>query len=132
MTIDLTHVLVRASENAERWTATLVLSTLGSVREAIQGSEVDWEEGDEQWARLLVEQDVVALVSARVPLVLAADLAVSSASFPDFVVWCRTGDMSAMNYRVEKTVLEEIFERELTDNVDYEHLSIHDLWWATV
>ena len=132
MSIDLTPLVLRANEYSARWSKALVHSTLRSVLEANPASNVDWEEGDEEWARVLMNQEVGALVCARIPLVLATGSIVQPNALPEFVLWHRVGDLSFSIYRVDKATLENVFERELSDNVDYEDLSADEFWWATV
>jgi hypothetical protein len=40
--------------------------------------------------------------------------------------------MSDEAFEVDQGLLEQIFGRSLSENVDYSKLSISDLWWATV
>jgi hypothetical protein len=35
-------------------------------------------------------------------------------------------------YEIDRALLEEVFDRVLSENVDYSSLSLNDLWWATV
>lgn len=35
-------------------------------------------------------------------------------------------------FSVDKNLIEEIFSKELTNNIDYNHLSIEEIWFATV
>lgn len=126
---DLTSSFLSAAREGQRPTVTGILSVLtGLAREV--GGAVDWEPGDEEWGRVLLGGDVVALVCARVPLVLVR-LTTPAHSLLGFEVVV-VNDFASQEYRVDRGLLESIFGRPLSPHVDWEGMSIDELWWATV
>lgn len=102
--------------------------------ELLAGSEfrVDWEPGDEQWGRVIDSGGSVrALVCARVPIGIAHE-DVDEARLSKRVSWTLVTSMREKLFGVDRGLLEQVFGRHLSDNIDYSRLSADELWWATV
>ncbi len=101
--------------------------------ESAAGSDfwIDWECGNEQWGRIIDARGVQALVCARVPLGFAQE-DLDPARMTERVFWMKVCSMDQPLFEVDRRLLEEVFGRPLSDNVDYSRLSVNDLWWATV
>ncbi|MDX2090316.1 MAG: hypothetical protein SFX73_20820 [Kofleriaceae bacterium] len=96
------------------------------------GFRIDWEPGDEEWARAIDDRgNVAAFICARIPLGIAID-SLSKSMLSDCLTWVYVPSMDARVLMVEKVLLERIFERPLSGNIDYANMSANDLWWATV
>jgi hypothetical protein len=97
------------------------------------GSRVDWEEGDEEWGRVLSREDkVLALVSAKFPLSFVTTTVSGQMLFPASVTVLSVKDMAEPQLRATRELMEQVFERPLSDNLDYGNLSAEDIWWTTV
>ncbi|WP_437528483.1 hypothetical protein WME79_45525 [Sorangium sp. So ce726] len=93
---------------------------------------MDWEPGDEEWGRVIdVDGNVVGLVCARIPIGAARD-DLPSSELPSFVEWLQFKSMYESRYQIAPELLEGVFKRQISRNVDYASLSLNDLWWATV
>jgi hypothetical protein len=130
MTTDL-GILFRAGQAASgNWTSADVQQALEVLVDP--KSRIDWEPGDEEWGRI-VDTDgcVLALVCVRVPVgVVRED--VNATRMSDRVSWLRFKSMTDRAFQIDRRLLEQLFGRRLSDNVDYSRLSLNDLWWATV
>lgn len=91
---------------------------------------VDWEQGDEEWGRVLAGQQVLAIVADRFPLVIVVGGRTPPVGNLAHVV--RVKDMDGKDHQVDRSVLEEGFGRSITSNVNYDCMSIDELWWATI
>ena len=86
---------------------------------------------------MVFDREVRALVCARVPLVIVVEAdggsCKGSARFlEEGLVVIRARDLSAREYSVERSVLEKVFAKAVSTNVDLRHCSISEMWWATV
>jgi hypothetical protein len=97
---------------------------------------VDWERGDEEWGRVLVGDAVRALVCVKVAVVV-----ILGPDWPrDAIEHLRRSGVSIIEadtlndaqYAVDKALLEEVFGRPMSENVNFAQCSLNDLWWATV
>ena len=136
MKTDLSPLIEDAREHMESWSLLAVNDALTRLVSGTPGARSDWEKGDEEWGRVIVEGKVLALVSAKLPLVIARSVLAASAN-----EWAlgRSGavviivdNFDDCAFCVDRALLENVFSREITPNVNYESLSISDLWWATV
>lgn len=128
MTIKLDDVFRAAMALPGTWT----LEDVQSVLETLANTtfQIDWEPGDEQWGRILGTNKAQALVCARIPLGIALnDFDVTGVKRA--MSWLTVQSMSDEAFEVDQGLLEQIFGRSLSENVDYSKLSISDLWWAT-
>jgi hypothetical protein len=124
-----------AEQSATGWSLDAAGRVLEQLRDCLDNSIIDWEKGDEEWGRIIQNQQVVALVCARLPFVIVLakmKQAVEKALLGSSLSLVSVEDMSAKLFSVDKHILEFLFSKQLSDNIDYEHASIDDLWWATV
>lgn len=122
--------LFRAGQGASgTWGYDEVWKTLEAL--AGPGEEIDWEPGNEQWGRVLDVGTVIGMVCARVP-VGVVQAGVPAGRVSGRVAWLRVESMDAQMYRVDRELLEQVFGGPLSNAVDYEQLSIADVWYATV
>lgn len=130
MTADLGNVFRSAQAASGAWNNDGVMEAL----KLLAGREfgIDWEPGDEEWGRVVDSGgNVHALVCARIPLgIVREDM--DTARMTMHVSWIRVPSMSEQTYTVDRPLLEQVFGRQLSENIDYSKLSINDLWWATV
>jgi hypothetical protein len=130
---DLRSILTKAIAARQLWQSSQVLSALHTLATLIPGGRVDWEQGGEDWGRVIGRDgSVAALICARLPLGFISASEVDPASLPRQLTWIQVASMSEAAFSVDKQMLEHAFGRELSDNVDYNSLSAQDLWWATV
>lgn len=133
-TIDLSEKL-RAARRRPAWSSESLQATLTRLGEAIPGSKVDHdEEAGEEWGRLLVSDEIVAILWSRGAFAFVhrefADLVPLLAS--DGVIVEIVADWDARSFRLEPEDLRSLFERAaISDTVDPEQLSASELWWAT-
>ena len=133
-TIDLSEKL-RAARRHLAWSSTSLQATLTRLREAIPSSEVDHdEEAGEEWGRLLVSDEIVAILWSRGAFAFVhrefADLVPLLAS--DGVIAEVVADWDERAYSVRPEDLRSLFEREaISDAVDPGKLSASEIWWAT-
>ncbi|MBP0030867.1 hypothetical protein [Roseofilum sp. Guam] len=121
--------------NAMNWTHKLVKDVLESLVHTIEDSIIDWEPGDEEWARLLVGTEVVAIVCAKIPLIIALENytgQISTCFLKQEIKILVIRDFEEDQFCIDKVLLEEVFGRKMTPNISYNAFSINDLWWATV
>lgn len=130
---DLRAILAKAIAAKQFWHPSMVLAVLHTVKSFIPGAQVDWEQGDEEWGRIITpDGEVAALVCARLPFGFISAPEVDPATLPIALTWVQVANMSEAAFTVDKRALEDAFERRLSDNIDYAALSAQDLWWATV
>ena len=97
-----------------------------------KGLHVDWEEGDENWCRILdAEGQTHALVCALVPLVFVRGDMSPTPSVPE-ACCVAFQDEDAPEFSVDEALLAECFEKPMTNVVDFGRLSVQELWYATV
>lgn len=131
---DISSLVEAAVGKRAEWTGAEVAKALSQLTAQLPGAAVDWEEGDEDWARVLSKDgDVVAYVCTRLPLVIldGREGLLVIATRPE-VVCLEVPGMAAPTFRGEKHRLEAAFGRVLSPNIDYGAFSADDLWWATV
>lgn len=125
---DLTSAFQSAARGGRRPSRVEITSALHGLSMAVGGT-VDWEVGEE-WGRVLRGDCVIAFVCTRVPLALAKRSVPTHALLGFDVVVVDSFD--DQEYRVDRQVLEKLFGRPLSRNIDWDGLSIEELWWATV
>lgn len=97
--------------------------------------QVDWEEGDEEWGRVISRGKEVAYVSARRPLafVQADDEAATQPAWSWLgIVVIAVRDFDSPSISVDPSALADLTRRPLTENVSYRKASVNEIWWATV
>lgn len=115
------------------WGVAEARTVLAECRTRIGDSQIDWEEGDENWARLVKNGEVILLVSALIPLTFV--LSSYCDALLDVLGDCvavPVESFSAESFSVSRQLMEQVVGREVSTNVNYDQLSIDDLWWATV
>jgi hypothetical protein len=132
---DITSRIVAAESLATGWGREKVRQALSALAELYPEGTVDWEEGDEDWGRVVSGGGVIAFVSAIRPIafVLAHDeLAAQRALLQMSIVIVPARDFDDRSFIVDPSVLSELARRPLTKNVSYNRASVNDIWWATV
>jgi hypothetical protein len=132
MARDLTSTFQNA-QNRNSWRSDKFRLALASLQNCLPETQIDWEEGDENWARLLHQGKVIALVNVLIPVAFVLPRHSGAVCFA--LRDCNTiltDSFSEDTFRIDKDVLEKIFGRTLSRNVNYDRLSIDELWWATV
>lgn len=132
--IDLA-VRLREATRHPGWSSQRLNATLAALAEAVPGSAVDYDEdAGEEWARLLLGNDIVAILWLRgafglvhrrfsdlVPQLTSAGLVIEVIS-----------DWDAPVFTIDREDLCSLFERgTMTDAVNPARLSASELWWAT-
>lgn len=125
-----------AQSSKNQWSAFQTEALLESLCKASCDARCEWEEGDEMWARVILGDEVIAIVSAEMPLVILRhahqNLADSAQLDRKLVRIAIVQKFDEPVMRTTRFEIEQIFNRLLSGNIDYENLSINDLWWATV
>lgn len=133
MTESLDRYFETALRKKDRWDVAEVRNALAGCRQRIADTHIDWEEGDENWARLLKDRQVILLLSALIPLAFV--LSNHRDAVLDVLRDCLVvpvESFSSERFNVSRKLIERIVGREISTNVNYDQLSINDLWWATV
>ena len=132
--IDLA-VRLREAVRHPGWSSQLLMTTLAALAAAVPGSAVDYDEdAGEEWGRLLLGNDVVAMLWLRgafglvhrrfsdmVPRLTSAGLVIEVIA-----------DWDAPIFTIEPEDLRSLFEREtISDSVNPARFSANELWWAT-
>ena len=133
--IDITSKINNALLLNHGWTNEKVRHSLLTLAELYPESMIDWEEGIEEWGRVVYCGKETAYVSARCPFafIQAEDdemcLRISSRLGLIGVV---VRDFDEKSISVDHFVLSELTRRPLTKNVSYDRASVNEIWWATV
>ncbi len=134
--IELSPLFECAHRFSTSWNYESVRKALERLASSNSGAQIDWEKGDEQWGRVLVGNEVVAFVCAKLPLVAVhsklSGIASGWAGNQDGAEVIVMDDFEAADFSVDRSLLERIFGREISSNLDYNAISISELWWATV
>ena len=132
---DITSRIVAAEPLATGWGYEKVRQALSALSELYPQSTVDWEEGDEEWGRIISRGDVTAYVSAMRPIAfvlgdneLAANQALSQMS----IVIIAARDFDDRFFSIDPSALSELAHRPLTKILSYGSVSVNEIWWATV
>lgn len=98
--------------------------------------ELNWDrDAGEKWAVVMkTNNSPLALIRTEFPLVLVM---ISEQGQNDFiekngVTVVNVGRWEESSFTLSRAVAEEVFETKISDEVDFNSLSPHDLWWATV
>lgn len=130
MTIDIGYLFRSAQATKGTWDHEDVQQVAGSL--AGPELQIDWEPGDEEWARLVdLQGNMRVILCVRLPIGIAHE-GIATARLSSRVSWLVVTSMTEKLFTVDRQLLEQIFHRQLSTNVDYSRLSINDLWWATV
>lgn len=134
MNTDITPRLFDAVSSRAAWSPGHAGSLADSLAQAVTGAWVDWDEDSgEEWARVVVDQFVVALIRARTPLVLVVRGEAShlrrlgSEAVSVIVDDLETPWLTA----TEESIRQAFPEREVSPTLDPTAFSAMDLWFAT-
>ncbi len=67
---NLTSIFKRAAEGNKDWTLEDARRFLQEIAVAYPDSDVDWEQGDEEWGRVICGDSVVGLLCAKIPIAI--------------------------------------------------------------
>jgi hypothetical protein len=125
--------IARALRDRGTWSTTRVEDLVREIAHTVVGSHVDWDLGaGENWARVLLGDDVCALVSAEMPLViLRASLAGGVDSGPGVEV-VTVDNFHAREHEIDAGTAEALGVTVPLAQFDRGAFSVMDLWWATV
>jgi hypothetical protein len=135
--IDLTQDLVSASARSDSWTESKFLEVRSEVIETVRGSYSDWDpEAGEEWGRVLVERKTMFMLRINFPFCFA-DKSFQVILQPILekyaVVTVYVSDWDGPDFQVDPQMANTLFGRDLVFyGIDLSHLSVNDLWWATV
>jgi hypothetical protein len=133
--IDITQKIVEAASPAHDWTGEKVRHALSTLAGLYPEATIDWEEGDEDWGRVISRGAATAYVSARRPLAFVQaddETAAQRVSSQLGIAAITVHDFDAPSLSVDPTALSELTRRPLTKNVLYDRASVNEIWWATV
>jgi hypothetical protein len=131
---DLTPAFVRALSQPQ-WSYERAWQVLKSLANALPGSRVSWQPGDEAWG-VVANNDAGAYVHGTWPIVIVMPMLEQyaqqlSAEIPfELIVVPNFSDTA---YRVDKSILECLSNKSLSDDptiIDYDYISIEDIWYA--
>ena len=133
MIIDITDRFEMAAAASAVWTHTGIATTLEALTAQYPGARVDWEPGDEEWARVIASDanQTIALICASIPLGFLRAAAPPRECVEGFI-WITIRSVSDATFKIDPEVLDRIFERHVSRNLDYDAISANDVWWATV
>jgi hypothetical protein len=127
---DITAMLEAALTSQIKWSREAFLGQLNSLAASVEGASIDWEEGDENWGRVLVGSEVMAIVFRLHPLMIVRST-LHDYDAPAGVVVLVVDDMSADVFSVDRNVAETLAGRAMSSDWDAGQFSIDALWWAT-
>jgi hypothetical protein len=133
MSIDITYQFEKAAAGIDTWTSSDVWEALKIVTTARPSARVDWEPGDEEWARVVDSEvsEILALICAKIPLgFIRSDIPTSGST--GGLVWITVPSTDESVYKISPEVLDRIFGRTVSRNLNYDAISADDVWWATV
>jgi len=131
----LHQLLTTAKARQPAWNAWKLGQFLAALTTAQRGLWIDWEEGDERWARVLRDGELLGLLSADLPVAFLhhaiASTATDAAPYELPAIHAVESFESPV-FSTTHAAMEAAFGRSLITRVDYTRLSISDLWWITV
>lgn len=133
--IDLTLKINNAKLLSCSWTHDKVRQALSTLAGYFPGDMVDWEEGDEEWGRVISRGEATAYVSARLPLAFVRsdhETAAQQVSLRMEIITISVPDFDAPAVTVDLGAISDLSGRALTKNVSYDRASVNDIWWATI
>jgi hypothetical protein len=140
VTRDITASLRRAMANDKQWSPEEVRGVLSELAGAGTHRSLDWDEdAGEAWGRVVDDDGIVALVSARRPLILIRDSAAPSAGrLPWEAEIIPVASIEGAQLRADKATLVEALPdiaAQLDDEVsDFSthRFSAEQLWFMTI
>ncbi len=133
MTTDITAKFEAAAKSATTWTRADVQEMAQAIKTGHPGARIDWEPGDEEWARVLEPEGdgIIAFVCAKIPIgFICGDGRPTECTHP--FVWISVPSIDASVYSVRPEVLEQVFGRSVSRSLDYGKVSADEIWWTTV
>lgn len=133
--IDLTPVFLRAMSRS-KWWREKVWDVLSSLANAVSGSQINWDPMNEMWGGIVKDGQGIACVHSLRRIVIVLPLLREraqqlSAEIPfELIVVPNFSDTA---YRVDKSILECLSNKSLSDDptiIDYDYISIEDIWYA--
>jgi hypothetical protein len=134
MRTDITPQLLEATSLRPAWSADRARSLANALTEAIPDAWVDWDEDSgEEWARILEDRFVVALVRAKLPLaIIVRGEANRLRQLNHGAVAIVVDDMDTPLLTATGESVRRAFpEREVSPTLDPAAFSAMDLWFAT-
>ncbi|HLY27659.1 MAG TPA: hypothetical protein VKQ72_15045 [Aggregatilineales bacterium] len=137
---DLTLLFLKAQAMTSTWSEKRVRDTANLIVEICEG-RLDWEaEVGEDWASILGKtkgQGRVAIIRSDFPLaiVFVPYINILRESLEkEGIVVVEAEDDHSPKYSIDKSKIPTIFPglKWHTDVIDPQHMSINDLWWATI
>lgn len=132
---ELLQFLKEAKSQRNRWTAAELKRFLAGLVLAQPGLVVDWEDCDERWARVVSNGRLFSVISAEFPVCFVHESIVVSAinsTCQGLPLIRAIKDFDSPCCSTNQEEMQALFERRLSANVDYENISINDLWWVSV
>jgi len=129
MITDISSILMDAKLLELEWSESRFREVLDFLSARTPDSYVQWD--DEDWGRILIGDKVLAILCRRVPL-LFSNSQLILLECPKDILRVAIRGFSSPSLSLRKEVLEGIFERRMSENINWSKLSVDDLWWATV
>lgn len=133
MTIDINETL-RLAISSEQ-SPPDGLAVLSWLCAALSGAREDWDQGaGENWARVFINQRVVAFVNMRRPVVVVA--AEARSVVPELrvkgVPTIMVPNMDTPVLRADRDLIANLADRQISEVLNEAQFSAEDLVWATV
>lgn len=135
---DLTDLLARVASGELAWPSPDAFNGyLSDLAIATPGGKVDWDDGaGEEWGMIMEGRArvVLVLVRARVAFVRESSASGLAEIFDRYAVVTEVVKAwDAQRYRADPEILARAFSPwPIEEDVDFESLSVNDIWWATV
>lgn len=110
-----------------------MLALANAIAEANRGSVVDWDEGaGEEWAAVISQRRVVAVVWIHGPLVFLNSKAVQIEDNQRAIQWIRFTKWEENELSIDSTRVDEFFgPGRWVGEIDPTSFSANALWWTT-
>lgn len=133
MSTDVSVSLAAAAEG--RWGLAQSVALVSSIVPAIEGASSDWDEGaGESWARVLVNDQVVAFIWMAGPLVIldASRAGLETELKAAHAQVVLVSNLASDELFADKPSVEGLAQRPLSEAFDPACFSAEDLVWATM
>jgi hypothetical protein len=133
--IDLTPTFDRALKRKSSYCGGIPLRVMNELASAIPGSTVDWDMENEDWGRILLNQKEIALICSLVPICFAEErlrLSISQELENNGVSVIYAHRLDDEIFKIDPSKLLEIYGFDVTDRADWQHISLHEIWFLTV
>ncbi|MCC6149829.1 MAG: hypothetical protein IT461_06230 [Planctomycetes bacterium] len=134
MARDVTTAFEQARTTSNGWAESNMLALVNAIAEANRGSVVDWDEGTgEEWAAVISQRRVVAVVWIHGPLVFLNSKAVQIEDNQRAIQWIRFTKWEENEFSIDSTRVDEFFgPGRWVREIDPTSFSANALWWTTV